>query len=191
MTWLPPEPDDAGAMRGARPWLPRGLASLAGGGEVTAELRYAVVDELGERRAIVVVGEWPVIDRDGRLRFPGRHESMAIGVDTRGFERFLGAHRLTVGAPRGARRQAELRARPLLAGDAFALRLLDPALLAAAGSDRGLGPDALRDPENWIEPPVYDVSIAARGAAKSAFYAAVTPMLDSAAARRLDPGEEP
>jgi hypothetical protein len=40
-------------------------------------------------------------------------------------------------------------------------------------------------PKSWILPPVYDLTADAREQAKMAFYAAVTPTLDSQQAARL------
>jgi hypothetical protein len=170
MGWLPPAAAPAGDDR-HRSWKPPSLD----GYEVDLERRsYLVVDEIVDGSVGLVLSPWPEVDDRGRLRFGGA--AAMLGAPHSALQSFLHEHRLP----------AELARRPLRIGDAFAVRVIRDALgdvgeeLAA---QRRLEP--LLEPSSWIEPPVYDVSVDAREAAKTAFYAAVTPVLTPSEAAGL------
>ncbi len=153
MSWLPSEPELA-APGPVRRWQPRSLRSTDFSG-----CRYAVVDEIEAGWAVVGVTDWPVVDEQGRLRFP-LEEPVTVTVEVAKLQRFLGEHRVP----------ESLRERELRHGDAFAVRTSDDRLEHAAG-------DEPVDPTVWIDPPVYDVTRDARREAKVAFYSAVTEPL--------------
>ena len=99
-----------------------------------------------------------------------------LGCERSGLLEFLGEHR----------RPRELRARPLRIGDVFAVRLFPGPLTTSARNSTSRAGSCPSSPrKSWILPPVYDVTAAARDQAKMAFYAAVTPTLDSQQAARL------
>jgi hypothetical protein len=147
----------------------------------TARLRYVVVDELFANTAELSISSWPVVDALGRLRFadePTTH----VEVDARRMQSFLRRHRM----PRKA------VGRVLRAGDAFGVtvraRELTAFLEAHGSSDT---PERARtrmlDPRTWewLEPSIYDVTSAAKEAAKLSYYAALTgPLPRSAFERR-------
>ena len=85
---------------------------------------------------------------DERGRLRFDSEPMQAAVERRAFEDFLDRHRQP--------------GRPLRVGDVFAARTGLPT----------------HNPEDWIEPPVHDVTAEAREAAKIAFYAAVAPITE-------------
>src|SRR5262245_3674041 len=119
-----------------RPWQPRSLRRIDFTGH-----RYAVIDEIEATWAVLAVTDWPGIDDDGRLRF-SLDQPTEVYADTEALLSFL----------RSSRLPATLASRPLRHGDAFAIRLRSKAALArAAGADPHL-------PEDWIRPPVYDVT---------------------------------
>jgi hypothetical protein len=138
-----------------RPWQPRTHRRVDFAG-----CRYAVIDEIEGPWAVLAVTEWPGVDAGGRLRFP-LEAPTEVYADTAALLSFLRLHRLPVA----------LAARGLRHGDAFALRVRsNAALVRAAG-------DAPHEPEDWIRPPVYDVTRDARREAKVAFYSAVSEPL--------------
>jgi hypothetical protein len=138
-----------------RPWRPRTLRSVDFTGH-----RYAVIDEIQGTRAVLAVTDWPGVDGNGRLRF-SLELPADVWADTDALMRFLAEHRL----PRA------LAARELRTGDAFAVKPSSKAALSRAAGDVPL------DPEEWIRPPVYDVTRDARREAKVAFYSAVSEPL--------------
>ena len=144
-----------------RLWTPSGLE-----GADPAGLSYVVVDEIEGGTVGLAVSDWPRVDAQGRLRF-GR-EPVLLGAERVALERFLAEHR----------RPAELAERPLRIGDAFGVRARAERLWEAEVAEARLEP--VLPPEEWIEPPVYDVTPEARDAAKASFYAAVTPALTAA-----------
>jgi hypothetical protein len=156
-SWLPAGPAPAAGEAAPRRWQP-------GGFDVESH-SYLVVDEIVGSSIGLVLSPWPDVDSRGRLRFGG--SPRMLGADRDALEPFLAEHR----------RPAAL-ARPLRIGDTFAVRVIHDALADVADelvAQKRLEP--LLDPEAWIQPPVYDVSADAREAAKTAFYAAVTPIL--------------
>jgi hypothetical protein len=143
-----------------RPWQPRTLRRIDFAG-----YRYTVIDEIEGSWAVLAVTEWPGVDDDGRLRFP-LDPPGEVYADTDALLRFLRLHRLP----------PALAARPLRHGDAFALRVRSRAALARAAGDKA------QEPDDWIRPPVYDVTRDARREAKVAFYSAVSEPLSPDAA---------
>jgi hypothetical protein len=133
-------------------------------------LSYIVVDEIEGGMLGLAASEWPRTDEKGRLRFDS--DPALVGVERSAFERFVAEHR----------RPPELAERPLRIGDVFAAKTRP----VEAGEDEPRLEPVL-DPERWIEPPVYDVTIAAREAAKVSFYGAVAPALQPDEAARLAP----
>lgn len=151
---LPRAPDlpDRGRLR---PWRPRALRKVDFSGYL-----YAVLDEIDVPWAVVAITDWPGVDRDGRLRFPVEAPT-EVYADLDALLRFLREHRLP----------EALAARELRNGDAFALRVRSKAALRRAAGDEPAAP------EDWIEPPVYDVTRDARREAKVSFYSAVSEPL--------------
>ena len=149
-----------------RSWAPNGLR-----GRDPSGLSYVVVDEIEGGAVGLAVSEWPRVDAEGRLRF--RSPPLLLGADRASLERFLGEHR----SPR------ELAERPLRVGDVFAVQARPERLQQAEEVEARLEP--VLAPEEWIVPPVYDVTPDARDAAKAAFYGAVVPTLDPAQVAQL------
>lgn len=121
--------------------------------------RYVVVDDLDDDLVVLVVAPWPDQDPDGRLTFgdPARRDTWSMPA-TRFHDR--------VTAARVAARQ-EAPDRPLRIGDTFLGRMDDPE------SDDGFT-------------LVRDVTREAREQAKLAYFSAVTPRLDPAAAQDME-----
>jgi hypothetical protein len=149
----------------------------------TARLRYVVVDELFADTAELSISSWPVVDALGRLRFadePTTH----IEVDAGRMQSFLRRHRM----PRKA------VGRILRAGDAFGVAVRARELTAfLKAHESSQTPERERtkmlDPRTWEwldpEPSIYDVTSAAKEAAKLSYYAALTgPLPGSAFERR-------
>ena len=150
-------------------------------GVSTARLRYVVVDELFADTAELSIASWPVVDALGRLRFPDE-PTTHVEVDASRMQTFLRRHRM----PRKA------VGRLLRAGDAFAVTVRARELAAFLTAH-----ESPETPERertrmlrpmtweWLEPPVYDVTSAAKEAAKLSYYAALTgPLPRSAFERR-------
>jgi hypothetical protein len=169
MSWLPParrEPLE----EAAQPWLPESLK-----GRSPVGLSYVVVEEMLGSSAALSVSEWPAVDERGRLRFRG--EPRTLGANRTALEDFLARNRCP----------GELAERPLRVGDVFGLR--ERAAATAPLVDELEAPQRLQpflEPEQWIEPPAYDLTAEAREAAKTSFYAAVTPLLDQVETARLE-----
>lgn len=125
-------------------------------------LSYLVVDEIEGSIVGLAVSDWPQTDEKGRVRFAS--PPVLLGAEREAFERFLERHRRPPGG------------RPLRIGDVFAARTRPAELRDADEAEPRLEP--VLDPEQWIEPPVYDVTADAREAAKVSFYSAVAPVLE-------------
>lgn len=142
------------------PWIP--------GGEVPEEevesLSYIVVDEIVGRTGELAVTPWPQLDERGRLRFPGE-EPLTVRALADDLSEYL--------SQPGPAAPPERRA--VRMGDVFAARVDRERLEALAREDDVAGEPP--SPNAWLIPPVYDIGEAARGKAKEAFYAAVTPTL--------------
>jgi hypothetical protein len=169
MSWLPPPAPATSEHRGRRPWRPPTVQALE-----LAPFSYLVVDEIVGGSLGLVLSGWPDVDEQGRLRFGGT--PTMLGADRAALQRFLDEHRRPTASAR----------RPLRIGDAFAVRVI-PGALAEVGDELAAQTrlEPLLAPEEWIEPPVYDVSADAREAAKAAFYAAVAPVLTPRKAAEL------
>lgn len=146
-------------------WRPPAIEGADPGG-----LSYVVVDEIEGSMIGLAVSDWPRLDEKGRLRFES--DPVLVGADRKALERFLAEHR----------RPRELADRGLRIGDVFAARTRP---VEADEAEPRLEP--VVDPERWIEPPVYDLTEAAREAAKMSFYGAVAPALEPDEAARLAP----
>lgn len=159
----------------ARRWRPASLGRAAR----RSDLVYVIVDDILENSVTLVLSSWPEVDRDGRLRFPG--QPLSLGAERGAMVRYLAKHR----------RPRTSRDRPLRIGDVFAVRVRAGAFdefRAELEEQRRLEP--FLDPEQWIVPPVYDVTADARDEAKIAFYASVTPFFTAEEAdvfRKLEP----
>ena len=166
MSWLPPEPPSERPV--GRTWQPPSLQGVDVG-----ELVYVVVEEILEGGVTVLVSDWPVLDDEGRLHF-GAEPPVEITMDVERLERFLAEHRLPT----------DLGDRSLRVGDTFALR--------PRRSLREVSGDGTRlEPEEWVTPPVYDITADARDVAKTAFFGAVTPTLEPATVHALQEIVEP
>jgi len=157
-SWLPrgratPLPADAA------PWVPVGFADKP----VTwTALSYLVIDELSKQVARFVVSSWPVLDAKGRVRSSG--SSWEVGAAVAELVAMLNQHRIVPPAGQGP---AAPSRRPLRIGDAF-----------AASATRPRGQHAAVPPlARWLSPPIYDVSAAARDAAKAALFGALAPTM--------------
>jgi hypothetical protein len=142
----------SGSAPPGRRWTPESLRPW----KERRRLAYVVIDEIESNFVGLSVSPWPTVDEVGRLRFgPGR--SRSVGTTRADLERFLARHRL----PRkGAKRRSRI-------GDVFAVAVREPP------------PEGqLAEPAGWMDPPVYDITVEARDAAKAAFYSAVAPTLD-------------
>lgn len=145
----------------------------------TARLRYVVVDELFADTAELGISAWPIVDAQGRLRFPPG-ETSHVEVDARKMQTFLRRHRM----PRKA------VGRILRTGDAFGFtvhtRRLAAFLIEHEAAQDGASKEML-DPTTWewLDPPIRDVTAEAREAAKLSYYAAQTaPLPPSSFERR-------
>ena len=144
-------------------WQPEGL-DLPG---ATAEkLSYVVVDEVVENAARLSVSAWPSVDEAGRLRFEGGERPRSVPADLKQLRKFVKAKRA------GGGRSSQIRM-----GTVLAVRV-DKSVLPEPESNEEMREHASskpRLPDEWMEPPVYDITGAAREKAKEAFYAAVAP----------------
>jgi hypothetical protein len=161
-SWLPP-PRERDGERDVRPWRPPALDGVE-----LAGLSYAVVEEILGDSVGLSVAPWPVVDRQGRLRFGGPAPVLR-GTSRRALESFLADHRLP----------AASADRPLRIGDVFAVR-------AAVREPAADGPLDLAA----VDPPVHDVTADAREQAKTSLYAAVAPTLDPLEAGRLEQADD-
>jgi hypothetical protein len=124
--------------------------------EDTSGLSYIVVDEIEGGMVGLAVSEWPRTDERGRLRFDS--SPVLLGAERSALEAFLERYRQP--------------SRPLRIGDVFAARTRP---VESDEAEPRLEP--VLDPEQWIEPPVYDITANAREVAKVAFYSAVAPVI--------------
>lgn len=141
-----------------REWFPPSLERAFSNRSLRLDrLSYVVVDELESGHGGLSVYQWPHVDDFGRVRFDLDEEAHVAGVSAEGLQRFISRHRL----PRkGARRRLRI-------GDVFAVETGE------------LPTGFLEEPSSWLRPPVYDITVDARDAAKAAFFAAVAPTLDA------------
>ena len=144
-------------------WQPVGLDLP---GATLKTLSYVVVDEVVEEAARLSVSAWPRVDAAGRLRFAGEERPRSVRADLRQLRTFVKSNQA------GGSRPSRLRM-----GTVLAVRV-DKSVLPKPESNEEMLEQASsepRHPNEWMEPPVYDVTGAARDKAKEAFYAAVAP----------------
>ena len=148
---------------GMKVWQPEGLDLP---GATLKTISYVVVDEVVENAARLSVSAWPSVDEAGRLRFEGGERPRSVPADLRLLRNFVRSNRAGGGRP------SQLRM-----GTVLAVRV-DKSVLPEPESNEEMREHASskpRRPEEWMEPPVYDITGAARDKAKEAFYAAVAP----------------
>jgi hypothetical protein len=173
-SWLARSPVAPDA--GGRPWRPSTLRGLS-----ARRLRYVVVDEVFADIAELSLSSWPVLDAQGRLRFPDA-AAADFEVDAARMRTFLRRHRM----PRKA------AGRPLRTGDAFGFVVDGRGLEAFL---EGLGSPSLTEAERgrlrnpatweWLATPIFDVSSEAREAAKLSHNAALAqPLPEQALEKR-------
>jgi hypothetical protein len=144
---------------GMRPWLPRSLREHGLTRKTVRDLVYVVVDDIDDQVAVLAVYPWPVADRAGRVRFLDLEDSRHIAIPRRKLESQL-YRKLIKREPRS--------------GDVFGASLTDPAREWLNTHQDTMWPRAL---DSFLRGPVYDLSSDARGVAKLAYYAAMTPVL--------------
>ena len=148
---------------GMKVWQPEGLDLP---GATLKTLSYVVVDEVVENAARLSVSAWPSVDEAGRLRFEGGERPRSVPADLRLLRNFVKSNRAGGGRPSQVRM-----------GTVLAVRV-DKSVLPEPESNEEMREHASskpRRPDEWMEPPVYDITGAARDKAKEAFYAAVAP----------------
>jgi hypothetical protein len=148
---------------GMKVWQPEGLDLPAA---TLKTISYVVVDEVVENAARLSVSAWPSVDEAGRLRFEGGERPRSVPADLRQLRNFVKSNRAGGGRP------SQLRM-----GTVLAVRV-DKSVLPEPESNEEMREHASSDPrrpDQWMEPPVYDITGAARDKAKEAFYAAVAP----------------
>lgn len=124
---------------------------------------YVAVEEVYDDNVGIVVAPWPGVDAEGGLVFGDEEQRLQAVVDRPSFQRRLSRRKVLAYAA-GGEALAALRARPLAAGDVFAIETRFP----QAGIDlRSIG-------ARWIRGTVVDVTAMARDAAKAAMLAALT-----------------
>jgi hypothetical protein len=129
-------------------------------------LRYLFVDEIVGSVVGLALCRWPTVDAQGRLRFGEAAEMLGAGRAE--LQQFLTVHRLP----------PQTAARPVRIGDVFAVEVIAEALAEVSDQLQEQSRlEPLLSPSAWIRPPVHDLTVAAREAAKISFYAAVTPTL--------------
>ena len=118
---------------------------------VNADDGYMVVEDIADGRVVFEISTWPRLDQDGRLFFVG---------DPRELYEDLTAAQETIDAARSVKK-VTAPDRPLRVGDVFAVRDLpdDADAIGAAGS-------------------IWDISLAARNAAKAALYGAAASTVE-------------
>ena len=170
--WLRPEEDQRAFDRSWPPWSPTGLPE-----DDPDELAYIVVDDLAEGGAVLAVSVWPRLDPDKRLRFPVDERARLVRVDADELRSLL----------RGQRQRYANR--PLRIGDVFAARARLPDLPppeSRAEQARLELEEPVPGSLEWLEPPIYDLTVQGRDAAKAALAAAVSPLLSAEEARALN-----
>jgi hypothetical protein len=158
VSWLPSPP--AAAPVAEEPWRPLGVDVRA------KDLRYLVVDEIVGGVVGLALCDWPFVDGLGRVRFKGA--TRMLGAVRSELQEFLAMHRVP----------AEGAGRPVRIGDVFAVEVIVDELDHVRDQLEGQSRlEPLLSPQKWIKPPVRDLTVVAREAAKISFYAAVAPML--------------
>lgn len=127
-------------------------------------VEYVVVDEIEEDVATLVIEPWPEVDERGRLDFSGSERRQDVEVERQAFAQLL-EDRVAPGPLTAAQLEVFIT-RPLRVGDVLCA-VIDRVELASH-------PDS---PARWLQRPVVDVSVEAREAAKTQYFAAVGPVL--------------
>jgi hypothetical protein len=158
VSWLPSPP--ARGIEADEPWTPAGLGAHA------KSVRYLVVDEIVGGVVGLALCDWPSVDEQGRVRFRGAAKLLGAGRSE--LQHFLAMHRVPAdGAGRAVR-----------IGDVFAVEVIEGALDEVRDQlEEQSRLEPLLSPAKWIKPPVRDLTVVAREAAKISFYAAVAPTL--------------
>ena len=172
--WLPKDPKRA-PFDDWDLWRPEEVGRSVRG------LSYIVVDEVADDTCALSVSEWPRLDREGRVRFRLDERPHLVRADARKLAAYLRKH----GA--GKWRGRSVRVGDVLGGRARTELLAEPESEEEAEALRGGPPPSLE----WLEPPIYDVTPAAREAAKIALFSAVTPVLKKDEAEPLKGGKAP
>jgi len=139
----------------AEKWVPelnRGPEDAAQPLQVSEEHRYVVVDDIVEGRVALEVSQWPTLDADGRLFFADIGEERVVGL--------MALQELVDGLRTSTGQFAPDRA--IRIGDTFAVA--------------GLQVDGV---DQVTASAVWDISSAARRAAKAAMYGAVASTVDT------------
>jgi hypothetical protein len=168
--WLPPVPP-APPFDEWPPWQP---ASLQGGD--VAALSYIVVDEIVKPTCVLAVTDWPHVDDEGRVRFRLDVRSHLVRVAVSELADYLAEHRVD-----DENKDREVRIGDVYAAVARTEKLPPPESEAEA---RELAGSELT-PLHWLEPPIHDITVAGREAAKIALYGALAPVLDPDEAQTL------
>jgi hypothetical protein len=126
---------------------------------------YVAVEEIVDDNVGIVVAPWPGVDADGGLLFAGEEERLQAVVDRPSFQRRL-ASRQVLAYEAGDKALSALRARPLAAGDVFAIETRFP--------DTDTDTDLRTIGARWVRGTIVDVTAMARDAAKAAMLAALT-----------------
>lgn len=154
-------PDELKAPRPGVLWDPR-----VPGLEPRPDDIYLVVDEQDERTLVVVAAGWPEVDGLGRVRFPGK-TLVPVGVSEQALQTATSRAVPTATEPRQIR-----------IGDVFLVRGLPNQSNAQLRQMLRNSP-----PVEWGE--FFDVTGAAREAAKAAFFAAAAPRVSADHAEAL------
>ena len=166
----PPKAPPAPPFDEWKPWKPKGSRFDVAG------LFYIVVDEIVEPTCVLAVTEWPRIDDKGRVRFRLDARPHLVRVSVTELSAYLAEHRS------GARhRDRRVRIGDVYAAVARTGQLPPPETEAEALELTG---DDLT-PLDWLEPPIHDITAAARETAKIALYGAVAPVLDRDDVKRI------
>ena len=175
---------------GAVPWVPDSLEGEVELDKLAGEFRYVVVEEILEDRVRTIVSAWPYVMPDGQLRFDDPEASGEHADDRAELERLLAEARIVrIRTDQPTLRQ--LRERPLVTGDVFAMSV--GGRRDAGGGGGGGGPTDGSDNDSSgglrealeREEDVYDISLEARLAAKAAYWSAIAGPLDPDDAERF------
>lgn len=166
----PPPPPPTGL----RPWEPQRLKRA---GENVGELAYIVVDGIVGGRARLSVSPWPQVDDKGRLRFADDAPTRLVYADVGVLADFV----------QSSLEPGQRYAGEIAIGNVFAARVRDGGEPESGPTEPPTEmPEDPPRPDEWISPPVYDVSGPARAKAQVAFYGAVSPALKPRVVREID-----
>jgi hypothetical protein len=180
--WLPPSPSPEDLAH-LEPWLPSGIEKLLDPATSKAdprwgELRYIVIDELHEQMAGLVLTFWPRVDERGRLCFGEEEDGRRLAVGADALLEVLRKRRIVPVAQEEEGLGEAMRQRELIVGDAFAAfvtRLPGDGGRGGGGGGGGGGP---RDPPDWLEGSVLDITAEARDRVKAQASAAASGVID-------------